>query len=385
MLLLTPTAAQDSSQTSQPAENGTSQQQPAAVGFRVFQWSYQAEDGSDRPLVVAVWYPAAQGQADQGAPATVTYANDVAGIARQDAPPDADGGPYPLIVWSHGFTGSGISCAYLCEHLAAAGYVVAAPDHNDPVSGMRISGPVEDDDLPARRRQAVADLLSTQDDFDHDEYAYRPTELAATIDNMLAQSNAETGDRAPLSGMVDADHIGAGGHSLGGYTVLTRVGCLPAAVDERINVAVLQSPGTWMWQAEDYQTIAVPTMYMLGQWEGTSRPEKFVDTELAYANSPAPTWHVEIARAGHNIFADPRTLDGDRLGPLADKIVADRLARADTIVRYTAAMFDRTLKADDPASVAAAEAVLAEGAERTSRFEARPEQAEPEPNGHDEE
>lgn len=363
-------AAQDSAQTNAPA-SGDSEQSPS-VGFRVFQWRYQADDGSDRPLNVAVWYPAQPLQADDAEQSTVTYANGAVGLARQDAAPAPAGGPYPLIVWSHGYTGSAINYAYLCERLASRGYVVAAPDHNDPVFGMRIAGPVEDEDLPARRRQALADLVGDRDDFDHDRYGYRPMELALTIENMTAQSDSPPGPDAPLSGMIDPDRIGAGGHSMGGYTVLTRIGCLPTAADERIRAAVLHSPGTWMWQEADYQTVAVPTMYMLGEWEIGRRDEAFVATDLAFANTPAPAWHIGIARAGHMIFTDPRTPDSVPLGPLAGKIMADRLARADTIARYTCAMFDLTLKADDSDAVAAARSTLAEGDEWTCQFETKP-------------
>lgn len=229
--------------------------------------------------------------------------------------------------------------------------------------------------MPAKRGQAIADLLAKRDDFDHDEFGYRPMELALTIENMLAQSAAEPGDDAPLAEMVDPQRIGAGGHSMGGYTVLARIGCLPAATDQRIKVAVIQSPASWMWEAEDYQSVAVPTTYMIGQWETASQNDraKFIDVELAYTNTPAPTWQIEIARAGHLIFADPRTLDTAHLGEImAGKIMADRIARADTIVSYTTATFDRTLKADDADAVAAADATLAEGGDWVSRFQAKP-------------
>ena len=171
---------------------------------------------------------------------------------------------------------------------------------------------------------------------------------------------------------------------MGGYTVLTRIGCMPTATDERIKVAVLQSPGTWMWQEADYETISVPTMYMLGEWETANREQKLIDTESAFASTPAPTWQVHIARSGHSIFTDPRTLEASLLGPVAEKIMADRFARADTIARYTCAIFDLVLKADDGDAVKAAEATLAEGDEWTSKFEAKQQDSPSGPPADDE-
>ena len=46
-----------------------------------------------------------------------------------DAPPVAPGGPFPLIVYSHGSSGQRFISAYLTEALAARGYVVVAVDH----------------------------------------------------------------------------------------------------------------------------------------------------------------------------------------------------------------------------------------------------------------
>ena len=65
-----------------------------------------------RTLVTTIMYPA-QGTA--------------AGRVTVNAAPDHTDGPYPLIVFAHGFGSSGVEYRGLLERWAAAGYVVAAP------------------------------------------------------------------------------------------------------------------------------------------------------------------------------------------------------------------------------------------------------------------
>ncbi len=53
-----------------------------------------------------------------------------------DAPIDREAGPFPVVVMSHGDAGSRYNMETVCEHLAARGYVVIAPEHtgNSPYS-----------------------------------------------------------------------------------------------------------------------------------------------------------------------------------------------------------------------------------------------------------
>jgi hypothetical protein len=289
-------------------------------------------------------------------------------------------------VWSHGYTGTALGHAHLGEYLAARGYVFAACDHNDSVTPMRITGPVEIEDMPATRRQAITDLL--EGEFDHDEYGYRPMELALTIENLLLENDPEQMGQTPMTGMIDPDRIGAGGHSMGGYTVLTRIGCLPFATDERIKAAVLQSPATWMWGEQDYANLSVPTMYMIGQLEAATRADKIIDIETAFENTPVPTWSVEIERGGHNVFVDPRMLElivdradeqdepqGHR-AELAERLPEKHRALAEVIARYTGAAFDLTLKADDEIAVQDAQGVLSEADEGISSLQTKEEDSD---------
>ena len=91
---------------------------------------------ADRPLTLEIWYPAAlaAGQAAGGEYRTI--ARDPAmpvvlrGRAVRNAAPAA-GGPYPLVVISHGYPGNRLLMSHLGENLASKGYVVASIDHTD--------------------------------------------------------------------------------------------------------------------------------------------------------------------------------------------------------------------------------------------------------------
>ena len=97
----------------------------------------------DRPLKVEVWYPATM---PSGSEELVTYEEVMGnngspdrpiipftflGRATRNALPLQKEGPYPLIIVSHGYTGSRFLLTYLTENLASKGYVVVAIDHTE--------------------------------------------------------------------------------------------------------------------------------------------------------------------------------------------------------------------------------------------------------------
>jgi fermentation-respiration switch protein FrsA (DUF1100 family) len=159
-----------------------------------------------RTLPVTVYYPAAAGTAPAG--------------AQPDAPPATTDGPYPLIVFAHGYGATAETYADLLQHWASAGYVVAAPTF--PLSsGTSPCGAV------------AGDVVN------------QPQDMSLVITSVL---KASTGTSAPLSGLVDGKHIGAAGHSNGGITTYGLVGNTKLR-DDRIAAAAILA-GT----AQNYPT-----------------------------------------------------------------------------------------------------------------------------------
>lgn len=149
-----------------------------------------------RALPTTVYYPAVSG------PPT--------GAAQADAAPDTTDGPYPLIVFAHGFGATADTYRDLLEHWASAGYVVAAPTF--PLSsGTSPCGAI------------AGDVVN------------QPKDMSFVITSVLRDARAQG---TPVSGLVEAGHIGAAGHSNGGITVYGLVGNT-ALRDERVDAAAI--------------------------------------------------------------------------------------------------------------------------------------------------
>jgi dienelactone hydrolase len=99
----------------------------------------------------------------------------------------SSGGPWPLIVFAHGFDVNPLTYQTLLSAWAAAGYVVAAPEF--PISGS-------DGDSYGLPRE--------------DDGSNQPGDLSTVISHLLADP--------AYAPSIDAGHIGVAGHSDGGET-----------------------------------------------------------------------------------------------------------------------------------------------------------------------
>jgi dienelactone hydrolase len=122
--------------------------------------------------------------------------------------PDGDGGPYPLLVFAHGYSAVPQLYEALLGHWAASGFVVAAPTF--PLSSATSPcGAIAGDSVN------------------------QPEDMSFVIDSVLALSRRDDG---PLAGLVDRRKIGAAGHSNGAITTYGLVGN-SALRDERVKAA----------------------------------------------------------------------------------------------------------------------------------------------------
>jgi dienelactone hydrolase len=160
-----------------------------------------------------------------------------------------EGGPYPLLVYSHGFTSDHRNGAYLAEHLASHGFVVAAVNH-----------PLTHWGAPGGPR--VADVVN------------QPGDVSFLIDRLLARS-ADAGD--VLAATIDEERIGVLGVSLGGLTA-TLAGFHPTLGDPRID-AVLSIAGPSSFFTSRFFAGATTAFLMLAgrddvlvPWEANARP-----------------------------------------------------------------------------------------------------------------
>jgi predicted dienelactone hydrolase len=198
-----------------------------SVGYQILDLKYQ-KDGREKTLTVAVWYPT------PAQPESHNYGGPTKGNVAVGAAPHAAGGPYPLLVFSHGYGGSGLSSVFFTEALAARGWIVACPDHNDEYSAVRIrTGQQKDFDRLGFLRHAKK--IAASGPGDRDKYQYRLDEMSVVLNNMLASDT--------FGRLIDKDRIAAGGHSFGGFTALGLSGTIKERHDPRIRAVLLFSTG----------------------------------------------------------------------------------------------------------------------------------------------
>ncbi len=233
---------------------------PFAVGLTVMRFvdhtrRIHLPDGATVPraLVTYVRYPAA-------GPASRTD--------RLGAAPARASGPFPLIVFGHGFDVTPGLYAPLLQAWARAGYVVAAPSF--PLATPSAPGGPTEADLPNQ-----------------------PADMRFVISHMLRASGARSG---LMSGLIALNEIAVAGQSDGGDTALA-VAYDPRFRDPRVRAAVILS-GAEIPQLAAF-TIRPGGPPLLAT-QGTADPINLPSaTSAFYDSAPVPKYLVELLGASH--------------------------------------------------------------------------------------
>ena len=269
------------------------------VGYQVLDLKYR-KDGQEQTLTVAVWYPtAAQSKSHN-------YGGPTSGNVAVDAAPHAEGGPYPFLVFSHGYGGGGLGAVFFTEALAARGWIVACPDHHDKHSAVRIrTGQEKDFDRLALLRHAKEIAASGPED--RGKYLYRLDEMGLVLDGLLASN--------PFGKLIDRERIAVGGHSFGGFTALGLSGTIKGRHDPRIKAVLLFSTGAggYLFRYDELSAVRIPSMLFMGEREKEQQRGSKTMSELSariYKNVSPPKYFLEVRGANHfsfnNRFADNR-------------------------------------------------------------------------------
>lgn len=260
------------------------------VGLRVL----HLHRGRHRPLPTLVFYPAAGSATVPAAyrgdgsklPRWVVEQGKPRGIGGRTwtARPPASG-RFPLVLFSHGLSGSAERYADALATWAAAGFVVAAPTF--PYTS----------EFTGRHRFRRPDIQNQPADARY---------VLARVERL----NRTPGD--PLRHRIDTGHLAAVGHSAGGYTT---TGLFTAGHDPRLRAGVIMAG----WAARGAFAGPPATMLFL---QGKADPIVPVARSVAlWSRVPWPKSYVLMRRDSHATYLRP----GDVGYPLMNNLVIDFL------------------------------------------------------------
>ncbi len=185
------------------------------------------ENGTKRELMVRFWYPASRDQdcklAEYTPPAVWSYFSQLMSLplpavttnSCQDTP--VTNGTHPVVVFSHGYTGTFTDYTFLFEDLASRGYVVASVDHTYEATAVQFpDGRFVHSGFGSHLGKTVL-----EDD------ASLSFALSVRLDdlkfvaNELNRLNASV--QSPFAGRIDTSRIAVAGHSMGGLAATLAV------------------------------------------------------------------------------------------------------------------------------------------------------------------
>jgi fermentation-respiration switch protein FrsA (DUF1100 family) len=212
-----------------PAPTGRAPRQAFDVDTRQLRLSR----GADRPLPVTIWYP------------------------------DADAGRFPVILFSHGLTGTPRDYTPLLERWASAGFVVAAPTYPYTSRG-------------AARVDAL-DVIN------------QPADATYVLTEVL-KLDRRAGDA--LRGRLATDRLAAAGHSAGG---ITTIGLFSVARDERLDAGVVLA-GSALGVGLGFTGPPAPLLFVHGQQDSVV---SYASGKAAYDSVPWPKALLTLPDGDH--------------------------------------------------------------------------------------
>jgi dienelactone hydrolase len=241
--------------------------------------------------LVEVWYPAVEGTTgtetydvrDFTPPAIkALLTGDAAATYSYPAGRDAKvaDGTFPVVLFSHGFTGIRVQSSFLTSQLASWGMIVVSPEHPSRDLTNVLGGTASGD-----QNDSIDDLLKSLE--------------------LITEANHDAA--SPFHMHVDTEHVAALGHSAGGGTVLG------AADDPRVDGYVSMASGVFRAKpaagSTDTTTAgtvaplpAKPSFFLAGSVDGVVSFDTVTKPAFDAAPSPSLLWVID--GVGHNGFDD---------------------------------------------------------------------------------
>jgi dienelactone hydrolase len=191
------------------------------------------------------------------------YRSTITVDAHVDAP-GARSGPFPIVLFSHGFGASRLFYAHVLTGIASWGFVVVSADYLE--RGL----------LAQATNSRVVDTPAV--------------DLHTMFSSLAATEAAAADPSSPLHGIADAHRVAAVGHSAGGQTAFD------ALSDHRVAVAI-----GWAPVGPSGPAAHKPAMIIGAQHDVALTPATLTREFHAF---PGPTDFVEISNEGHNTYTD---------------------------------------------------------------------------------
>ncbi len=283
-----------------------------AAGYRETEVVYKDDSGAEVRRKLFLWYPTTEKAREY------TY-GDRRGQVGMAAPEAAvAAGQFPLIVFSHGFGGSGQQTIFLTEELARAGYLVAAPNHADTGLFMLASAKASPPEFEKPRTWTDKKYLDRH----------------ADVRAVLAEALGGGSGKSPFAGHVDAKAIGMAGHSLGGYTSLASAGAWESWLLPEVRAVLAMSPYAQPFlEGDRLARVKVPVMLQ----GGTADIPITAFLPAVYAKLTGAKYFLVLKGENHFAWTNFSTMR---------QVTTDavRSGNVGLIAKYSVAFFDRHLR-----------------------------------------
>lgn len=195
-------------------------------------------NGSKREMAVRFWYPASLTQeckpAEYTSPAVWEYFSQLVHVPSfpvntnscWNAP--VARGPYPVVIFTPGYTATFTDYTFLFEDLASRGFIVASVAHTYESTAVQLSdGQVA--------KSVLGSHLDNSWHADEETFTFATSVRLQDLEfvlNELVRLNAQPGN--PFTAQLDVSHVAIAGHSMGGVTAL-----LASRLDSRFKAVVM--------------------------------------------------------------------------------------------------------------------------------------------------
>ena len=283
------------------------------VDYSRKEWFTEEESNDYREIMAQVWYPGSSHQNKKVVPymdyiklrsKTIAAAGDLPSFfpshlnlvktnSYLEIPCKNKKGGLPIVVFSHGITGSRHLHQALFEHLSSHGYVVVALDHSydcnltifpdGRIADYRSEITGHPDSIKIRNQQIIT----------------RTEDIIFAINQITKIHNGDL--KSKLNGKLNLEKIAVGGHSYGGATAIHS-----AKTDERIKTCfVLDSWIDPVPKATIGQGLQKPILSMgRPSWENSDYPNNYNLLNQLFSNSSAPNYNIIIKNTLHLDYTD---------------------------------------------------------------------------------